>query len=380
MENRKYAIFSEKLESREKNVQQKIQHIVDETVSYIARSNQIADARYYTRDAHAKGFALVKAKFEIPHNLPDYLAQGLYKQTGVYDAVIRFSSGSPQVRDDARNGFAMGMGMKVFGVKGEVMAEGEEDCGNIDYNLINCPVFFSNSVNSYQHILKIFTSVSEYFKPEGKGKYRFMFDWLTAYGKKFPTVDAFRELSAFMRFAKLPAQNSLTQTYFSIHVLRHGNYYGKIRVIPTAQTLQAIPKDVQEFAYGKDTFRQLIVDNLQKTDATYLVQIQLAEIGNPNPIERVTEEWTEDKYPFHTIGWLTIPQQDISDGQNKIVSEHISITPWRCLEENRPMGSLQWCRKAVYSAASRKRHELNQTKRAEPKNSTEALDSTFYAI
>ena len=58
--------------------------------------------------------------------------------------------------------------------------------------------------------------------------------------------------------------------------------------------------------------------------------------------------------------------------------ENLSFTPFRIIEENRPLGSLQKTRQKAYEASSTLRHQLNHTKRAEPSNLQEAFDPEFY--
>lgn len=97
--------------------EQNIRVITDDIKSYITRSDKVSDINYHTRDAHAKGYCALKAKFEILDNIPKEYAQGLYAKSGIHDAVIRFSNGASRVSPDRKLGLAQGLAIKVFDVR-----------------------------------------------------------------------------------------------------------------------------------------------------------------------------------------------------------------------------------------------------------------------
>jgi hypothetical protein len=51
----------------------------------------------------------------------------------------------------------------------------------------------------------------------------------------------------------------------------------------------------------------------------------------------------------------------------------VSITPWRCTQDHRPLGNIQRARKEVYRQSSLLRHQLNHQVRKEPKNLAEVF-------
>ena len=57
-------------------------------------------------------------KFIVHDNLPKHLAQGMFKQPGTYDVIMRYSSLLPKIVGD-QVALPRGIGMKIFGVKGE---------------------------------------------------------------------------------------------------------------------------------------------------------------------------------------------------------------------------------------------------------------------
>ena len=109
------------------------------------------------RFAHAKGYGLVRAEVEILGGLPPGYAQGIYATPGRHDALIRFSNGVAHLGADAALSNAFGLALKIFGVAGTTLVDDEPDAGTFDYNTINMPVFFCNTVAHYLFIQQLFT-------------------------------------------------------------------------------------------------------------------------------------------------------------------------------------------------------------------------------
>ena len=101
----------------------------------------------YRRDAHAKSHGCVTAKFTVGR-VDERFAYGLFAQPGAYDAIIRFSSGSPDLQPDSTVD-ARGMAIKVFGVCGKKLLPYEEDGTAQDFVLMNSPTFFIRTIEEY---------------------------------------------------------------------------------------------------------------------------------------------------------------------------------------------------------------------------------------
>ena len=121
------------------------------------------------RFAHAKGYGLVRAEVEILDGLPPGYAQGIYATPGRHDALIRFSNGVAHLGADATLSNAFGLALKMFNIAGTTLVDDEPDAGTFDYNTINMPVFFCNTVAHYLFIQQLFTDAPSYF---ARGKSR----------------------------------------------------------------------------------------------------------------------------------------------------------------------------------------------------------------
>ncbi len=100
------------------------------------------------RDAHRKAHGCVNATFTVLDNLPPNVAQGLFAKPQRYSAVIRYSNGSGQSRDDHSND-ARGMALKVLGVPGLKILADEVNAHTQDFVMTNHPIFFIRDAPDY---------------------------------------------------------------------------------------------------------------------------------------------------------------------------------------------------------------------------------------
>jgi hypothetical protein len=53
-----------------------------------------------------------------------------------------------------------------------------------------------------------------------------------------------------------------------------------------------------------------------------------------------------------TVARLRLPQQDIGGDDNLERMDAVSLTPWRCTADHRPLGNIMRARKEVYRQSS----------------------------
>ena len=161
------------------------------------------------RFAHAKGYGLVRAEVEILDGLPPGYAQGIYATPGRHDALIRFSNGVAHLGADATLSNAFGLALKMFNIAGTTLVDDEPDAGTFDYNTINMPVFFCNTVAHYLFIQQLFTDAPSYFARGKAGAHQLLSEFLTGKGTLAEKDWAWDELLAFLALARLPAAECL---------------------------------------------------------------------------------------------------------------------------------------------------------------------------
>jgi hypothetical protein len=148
----------------------------------------------------------------------------------------------------------------------------------------------------------------------------------------------------------------------------------KLSLAPLSEKLKALT------GKGIDTgnphiLRDLIVEYFRDNSAEYEFRVQLCTDLKRMPVEDASVEWSEKESPYRGVAKLTIPSQNAYGPERRVyVDDVLSFTPWHCLPEHQPLGSIMRVRKLVYEASSVYRHKMNAVKRVEPSSIDELPD------
>ena len=365
--------YTPDVETADPGFDENLQTVIAKTERYIAASVTAEGTGRAVRDAHAKGYGLVRGEVEILDQIPAEYAQGIYATPGKHDALIRFSNGSPHAGADARLGGATGLALKIFGIDGPTLVEDEPDTGTFDYANINAPVFFCNTVEHYLFIQDLFIGAPGYFARGAAGRHDFYKDFVTGKGTLDQDHWAWDELLAFLRVLQSPPVNLLLSTYWTMGAVRHGDYIAKVRFAPSPIFADKVVERALDLASAVEVYRPALVAELRERPYEFDIQIQLCADLAQMPVEDVTVEWPEHLSPFVTVAKLRFPQQDISENANLDKMDALSFTPWRVTAAHAPLGNIMRVRKEVYRHSSILRHQLNRQQRIEPSSADDVL-------
>jgi len=371
--------YDPEVERTDPTFEQALQTVIERTTHYVAGSVESEGIERAVRDAHAKGYGLVRGEVEILAELPPEYAQGIYATPGRHEALIRFSNGSPHTGADVRMGNGVGMGLKILGITGPTLLEDEPDSGTFDYALINHPVFFANTVEHYVFIQQLFLQQGE-APPANESPamararfHQFLYNFLTGMGTLPPEEWAWEELHAFLSLRQLKPINLLLSSYWTMGAVRHGDYIAKVRTTPVQVYADQVVRRALDPTSTAEVFRPALVAELRERPYEFDLQVQLCVDVDRMPVEDVTVEWPEQLSPFVTVAKLRLPRQDIGGEDNLKTMDAVSLTPWRCTAAHRPLGNIMRARKEVYRQSSILRHRLNHQVRKEPKDLAEVF-------
>jgi len=371
--------YSPDVEQSEPAFEQTLQQVLDDMKQHMRGSVKTEGIGLMVRNAHAKGYGLARAEFEIVSGLPNEYAQGIYAKPGRHEALVRFSNGTNHVGSDRFLGPITGIGVKVFGIEGKTLLEDEPDSHTFDYALINHPVFFVNTLAHYVFIQSLFADLGlappANLTPEQRqaGLHRILYNFVTGKGTLAPEQWAWEELGAFLRLAQTKPVNLLLSTYWTMGAVRHGDYVAKVRVAPVQSFADRVEQRALDLTSAEQVFRPALVAELRERAYEFDVQVQLSTDLIQMPVEKTTVVWPESLSPFVTVAKLRLPQQDIGGEENFERMDKTSMSPWRVTEQHRPLGNIMRSRKEVYRQSSILRHEANQQERKEPKNLAEVF-------
>jgi hypothetical protein len=293
------------------------------------------------RDAHTKTHGCVKAEFTVLPDVPERARVGLFARPASYAAWIRYSNAFSSIAAD-REIDVRGMAIKVMGVEGEKLLDGERLEKTQDFLLINHNVFFSPGTREYVEFSR------EYVKNESPIRYLLRpRNW--------------RQAFILYRAARGRVTNPLVSRYWSSVPYMHGS---------AAVKYSARPCDVRgekgKPGSSPDFLREAMAAHLRDREACFDFMVQFQADPVRMPVEDPSVEWDERDSPFVPVARIRIPPQVFDTPRQMAYAEQLSFTPWHSLPEHRPIGGVNRIRKTVYERISTLRHAANGIPRREP--------------
>lgn len=310
------------------------QQATEESVEFVVEAMKQALGQSTTRDAHPKHHGLVQATVTVASDLPDALRHGLFAEPATFQAYVRFSNGrpTPTLPPDAAPD-VRGLAIKLLGVPGAKEAKDEEHTH--DFILASHPVFFVPDVHAYVDFLKLST--------------------LNEKVQNYPEL-----IKSFRSF-----ENPLTIRYFSQTPYALGPLVVKYVVQPIEPVEQPpiVLSPEQIAARPPNYLRDAMAAHLSSRPAKLALSIQLAPDPAAEQVDDATRFWNSAPIQVATI---SIPVQQFSRPANDHLAETLSFSPWHCLHEHRPLGSVNLARRRVYREASVLRHANRSVPVKEP--------------
>ncbi|CAO3437599.1 LodA/GoxA family CTQ-dependent oxidase [Azospirillum doebereinerae] len=276
---------------------------------------------------------------------PDALRVGVFAKDSL-PAWMRFSSDTLPTSPDL--GSTLGIGLKLWGVDG-VNALGE--AGDVaDFIMQNYPVFFVDNAEEMCEFTYAGTVLKDY----------------PGYLAKHPRTDAILDAMAAQVDGSV-----LTTPYWAILPFAFGpDHYAKYALVPEAtppgHPTVNVPSDDPNYM-ATDLANRLLGDEYR---FTFLVQVVPRSAGYP--LEKATEEWPTDVYPYQPVATLVLPRQDVCERGQAEYGQELAFNIWRTPVEQTPQGSIAAARKVVYGHGADVRHQANGQPLGQPARPREA--------
>lgn len=301
----------------------------------------------FLRESHPKHHGCVRADFIVEPGLPSDLRVGIFATETTYPAWIRFSNANglksngsyrPDINRDVR-----GAAVKLMGVPGKKILEGESNETTQDFLLISAEALIAHDLAAFVKLLaelKVLTLLWYFFNP------------------LHPHL---RELGIGLR-SPIKIGNPLDVAYFSVVPYLFGAGPAvKYKLHPMVDQPSKAP-----FFPPADFLRNAMQQRLSTEGAQFAFLVQLQKDPYKMPVEDPSIIWDESLSPYRKVATVRIPAQRFDSPEQMDFCENLSFTPWHCLPEHRPLGGLNRARKVIYETLSKLRHELNQVPRREP--------------
>lgn len=296
------------------------------------------------RDVHTKMHGLLRAEFIVEPKLPPELQVGLFAKPATYKAWVRYSNSANKIDKDCV-GDIRGMGIKVMGVPGRKVMPSQADAPTHDFNIVTAPNFPARTAAETDLLVRDAVLGGLL----GKLRYGLMHPYLT-----------WIVLSTLVKHANLlqPTYHSVTPFLFGTHAVK---YMAIPRVVPGGAA-----QDTQPFDPTPQFLRTRLVRDMAQGDALFDFCVQFQRDEDCMPIENPRRTWSTKLSPPRKVATVRLLQQEFDTEERRAYGENLSITPWHCLPEHRPLGELNRARRAIYETLSAYRHEKNHVMRVEP--------------
>lgn len=257
------------------------------------------------------------------------------------------------------------MAIKLLGVEGPSLIEGEVDAGTQDFILINHPVFFAIDPRDLVEFTGRSTARAEALKVGDTAKAEAV---RKGFERQFSIAEA-------MRTETFGTPSPLEMTFFSETPYRLGGHAVKYVATPGEANNSGQPRITEQSS--PDALREAMIAHLTtgKQAATFSFGVQLQTDPIKMPVEDPTVLW--DTEPI-TVATIVIPPQEFAREDQLRFCENLSYTPWHASEAHRPLGGINRARKPVYQDTSSFRHEANGVERKEP--TLDDLDRLFKVV
>lgn len=322
-----------------------------ETIALLIESlTNVIQQRFLTglayRDVHVKGHAAVRAEFIVEPSLAPELRVGLFAKPASYPTWIRYSNAnhvpSPDIKGDIR-----GMALKLMGVEGRKLVGTQEDAGTHDFLFLSTDVFLTRTARDFYEFVK--TGALD----PSKGISKWM--GIVWFLLKHPTVGT-TLISNSRKFASL-----LEMPWFSATPYFFGGRASKYKLRPSRSSVSKLPENP-----SPNYLRERLATDLAVSGASFDFMIQFQQDPVREPVENALVPWKEKNAPFQKLATLVIPVQKLDSPEQRMFAENLSMNPWHCLEEHRPIGGVNRVRRDVYFGISSFRHGQNGVPVEEP--------------
>jgi hypothetical protein len=274
------------------------------------------------RALHRKQLAALRARLDVPGDLPEYAKQGIFAIPNRYDAWIRLSNGgfnrAPDAVPDIR-GFAI----KVLGVRGPAALGGE--AVSQDFALINHERFSSATSDNFTKVVTTGAGT--------RGQILL---------KVLKNPGMIPELKTVTAALRSPFSGFATQDFFSAAPIAFGPYAVRVRLVAASSEVNQNAKD----DWAGDVYERLIDNPLVRE-----LQVQFFTDEATTPIEDASVVWPA---PYVTVARLTIPRQKPDPAFDEEI-ETAKFDPWNALTAHRPLGEVMRARKVAYFASQQNR-------------------------
>jgi deferrochelatase/peroxidase EfeB len=299
----------------------------------------------FERGGNTKTHGIVKAEVIIRDDLPEHMRRGIFATPRTFPAYVRYAGPGPNLPPDIEDVGFGSMSIKLMDVQGPKLLEDEKHTQ--DLLTVSTPTFVTPNTreNAKLHTWSFRDMPVFYF---------------------LNPLDP-HLLDFFMQSLWNETQyNPLATRYWSCvpYLLGEGQAM-MYSFLPKSKVITDIP-GVPFGRVPPNYLHDNMVATLAQQDVEFDLLVQVQTDPHLMPIENASVRWPEKLSPFVPAATVHIPRQTFDTPAHAEFARRLSMNPWHCLPEHRPLGNQSRARLRMYQELSRLRQRMNQTPHAEP--------------
>lgn len=272
------------------------------------------------RALHRKQLVAATGTLEVLDGLPDHARHGLFATPGQHRALVRLSSGGPDVQSNKLPDIR-GFALKVLDVSGEGALGAATD--HQDFLMINQDRSPSPNSREFIDFMEAATpgplsGIAHLFKTYGPvGGFARLRDLFAMLGRKFNGFAAER--------------------FDTVVPVQCGPYAVRVRL----KAVGSPPPQARSRDIAQDMRERLAMGPLH-----WDLELQFFVDEATTPIEDASRPWPDAETPVITVARLTLPRQGVDAAAAE--AEAARFDPWGGLAAHRPLGEVMRARKVAY--------------------------------
>ena len=302
----------------------------------------------FERGGNTKTHGIVRATVTIRDDLPEHMRRGIFATARSYPAYVRFSGPGPNLPVDIEDAGFISMAVKVMDVPGPKLMADEQHTQ--DLIGVCTPTFVTpNTRENAKLQLWSFRDMPVFYflNPLDSHVLDFLMQALWTETQYNPLGHRFWSCVPYL----------LGQGQAMLY-----SFYPKSNVI---NTIPGVPFGRVPPNYLRDN----MIATLARQDVEFDLLVQVQTDPHRMPIENAAVRWPEKLSPFVAAATIHIPKQDIDTPAHVELGKHLSLNPWHCVPEHRPLGNQSRARRRMYAELSKLRQDRNQKPHIEPNGS-----------
>jgi len=299
----------------------------------------------FERGGNTKTHGIVRAQVTVHDGLPEHLRRGVFATPRTYPAFVRFSGPGPNLPPDIDDVGFGSMTMKLMDVPGPKMLEDEKFTQ--DFLCVSTPSFVTPNTRENVKLQ----------------------NWSFRALPVFYFLNPFDThlLDFFMQgLWNETLYNPLGTRYWSCTPYLLGQGQAMMYSFAPRSTVITRIRGVPFGRVPPDYLHDNMAATLAQQDAEFDLLVQVQTDPHLMPIENASVRWPEKLSPFVPVATIHIPRQPIDTPAHIAFAKVLSLNPWHCLPDHRPLGNQNRARREMYWRLSQLRQDRNGTPHIEP--------------